>query len=85
MLIIVICVNWYNSKNANTNTNTNTNVKNTNVKNPQAIAAAAIYNKNRGMNVNMAANAESIIPAVSGICPPFYNKTKSGYYCIPAF
>jgi hypothetical protein len=36
MLIIVICVNWYNSKNANQPL----------VKNPQAIAAAYMYNKN---------------------------------------
>ena len=48
VLIIVVCVNWYNNNN-----NTNQPL----IQNPQALAAAAMYKNNQGMNINRAVNA----------------------------
>ena len=55
VLIVVVCCNW-NTINANANANAN-NQQQPLVQNPQALAAAAMYNKNQGMNLNMVENA----------------------------
>jgi len=65
VLIVIVCCNWnsLNANNANNAYNTNANANNANannqplIQNPQALAAAAMYNKNQGMNMANAANA----------------------------
>jgi hypothetical protein len=55
ILIVIVCCNW---NNLNTNTNTNANYQQQPLmQNPQALAAAAMYKNNQGMNMANAANA----------------------------
>uniref|UniRef100_A0A6C0I1B3 Uncharacterized protein n=1 Tax=viral metagenome TaxID=1070528 RepID=A0A6C0I1B3_9ZZZZ len=51
ILIIIVCCNWYNTTYTTNNTNNQPRVQN-----PQALAAAAMYKNNQGMNINRAAN-----------------------------
>lgn len=68
VLIVVVCCNW-NTINANANANNQPLVQN-----PQALAAAAMYNKNQGMNLNMVENAIRNNPQKAALGAYAYNK-----------
>ena len=70
ILIVIVCCNWNNINNTNTTQPV--------VQNPQALAAAAMFKKNQGQNINAGVNLVKNNPQKAALGAYAYNKNNFG-------